>query len=75
VEVGQRSRPASFSQYTTPEFWADPHIAAKMLEFHLAPLSWPASRPHEFIERSVARCSTAPAGRPHPAGRARRDPW
>jgi hypothetical protein len=41
VEVGQRSRPAPFSQYTTPEFWADPHIAAST-----------AARPHPLLDRT-----------------------
>jgi SAM-dependent methyltransferase len=46
-------RPEPFSAYTTPDFWNDEHISARMLALHLDPLAVPASRPHEFIERSV----------------------
>lgn len=45
-------RPAPFSAYTTPEFWNDPHISAKMLAHHLAPDSPGASRPHPVVEAS-----------------------
>ncbi len=48
------SRPAPFSAYTTPEFWDDPHVSAQMLALHLDPDGLPASRPHAFIDRSVA---------------------
>lgn len=47
------SRPAPFSAYTTPEFWNDPHISARMLALHLDPESVPASRPHRFIDASA----------------------
>jgi SAM-dependent methyltransferase len=48
------SRPAPFSAFTTPQFWDDPHISAQMLALHLDPEGVPASRPHAFIDRSVA---------------------
>lgn len=47
-------RPAPFSTYTTPQFWDDDHVSARMLACHLDPLSYPASRPHAFIDASVA---------------------
>lgn len=47
------TRPAPFSVFTTPEFWNDPHISARMLANHLDPANPMASRPHEFIDRSV----------------------
>lgn len=46
-------RPEPFSAFTTPEFWNDPHIANQMLAHHLDPDAPMASRPHEFIDRSV----------------------
>lgn len=46
-------RPAPFSVYTTPEFWADPHISARMLTHHLDPDTDASSRRHEFIDRSA----------------------
>lgn len=48
------TRPSPFAEYTTPEFWNDPHISAQMLAFHLDPDLAPASRPHDFIDRSAA---------------------
>ncbi|SEJ60938.1 class I SAM-dependent methyltransferase [Demequina mangrovi] len=48
------SKPAPFSAYTTPEFWNDPHISARMLDLHLDPEAVPASRPHRFIDASAA---------------------
>jgi cyclopropane fatty-acyl-phospholipid synthase-like methyltransferase len=53
VPPGPVGRPEPFSAYTTPGFWNDEHISARMLELHLDPLAAPASRPHEFIDRSV----------------------
>ena len=47
-------RPEPFSAYTTPEFWDDDHISAQMLAYHLDPVSYPASRPHAFIDASAA---------------------
>lgn len=47
-------RPAPFSAYTTPEFWDDPHVSAQMLALHLDPEASAASRPHAFVDRSVA---------------------
>jgi len=47
-------RPAPFSAYTTPEFWDDPHVSAQMLALHLDPDASAASRPHAFVDRSVA---------------------
>lgn len=46
-------RPPPFSAFTTPEFWDDPHISAKMLKAHLNPDTDAASRRHDFIDRSV----------------------
>ncbi|WP_066583197.1 SAM-dependent methyltransferase [Cellulomonas timonensis] len=46
-------RPEPFSAFTTPEFWDDAHISARMLALHLDPEAAPASRPHAFIDRSV----------------------
>lgn len=46
-------RPAPFSACTTPAFWDDPHISARMLEQHLDPVSDRAPRPHAQIDRSV----------------------
>ena len=46
-------RPEPFSVYTTPEFWADPHISARMLTHHLDPDTNASSRRHEFIDRSA----------------------
>lgn len=48
------SRPTPFSAYTTPEFWNDPHISARLLTAHLDPETDNASRSHAFIERSAA---------------------
>lgn len=47
------ARPEPFSAYTTPAFWNDEHVSLQMLAMHLDPLAAPASRPHEFIDRSV----------------------
>lgn len=47
------TRPPAFGAYTTPEFWNDPHISAQMLRYHLDPDLAPASRPHDFIDRSA----------------------
>lgn len=47
------SRPEPFSAFTAPEFWNDPHISERMLAHHLDPADPLASRPHEFIDRSV----------------------
>ena len=46
--------PAPFSVYTSTAMWSDPHVSQQMLKYHLDPLSMPASRPHAFIDRSVA---------------------
>lgn len=47
------TRPAPFSAYTTPSFWDDPHISARMLVHHLSPDDDLSSRRHDFIERSA----------------------
>lgn len=39
---------------STAKFWDDEHISKGMLAAHLDPSSDPASRNHEFIDRSVA---------------------
>lgn len=46
-------RPAPFSAFTTPQFWDDPHISQRLLASHLDPENPMASRPPEFIDRSV----------------------
>jgi hypothetical protein len=51
--AGSGGRPDPFSEYTTPEFWNDEHISRQMLRFHLDPMAEPASRAHQFIDRSV----------------------
>ncbi|HMO11514.1 MAG TPA: class I SAM-dependent methyltransferase, partial [Actinotalea sp.] len=61
------TRPEPFAVYTTPAFWDDDHVSASMLAAHLDPLSWPASRPHAFIDASVEWLVTAldpPPGAP-----------
>jgi len=47
------ARPELWSRYTADTLWTDPHIASQMLEFHLNPDTELASRPPDFIERSV----------------------
>lgn len=44
-------KPELYAQSTT-KFWDDEHISKGMLESHLDP-GWGASRPHEFMDRSV----------------------
>lgn len=46
-------RPAPFSSMTIRELWADPHISERMLRHHLDDALEGASRPTEFIDRSV----------------------
>lgn len=48
------TRPAPFSRSTIATLWTDPHLSAQMLRFHLDPEVDAASRPHAFIDRSVA---------------------
>ena len=48
------TRPRPFETYTAERLWADPHISAKMLEYHLDPNVGLASRKAEFIESSAA---------------------
>jgi SAM-dependent methyltransferase len=47
-------RPEPYACLTIEELWADPHISERMLQFHLDPTVEAASRPADFIERSVA---------------------
>lgn len=47
-------RPEPFSRYTVDGLWTDPHIAARMLEFHLDPSIDLASRRPEIIDATVA---------------------
>jgi len=47
-------RPEPFSTYTTDVLWTDPHIADRMLRFHLDPETDLASRRPESIDRMVA---------------------
>ena len=46
-------RPPVFSEYTADRLWQDEHISQRMLELHLDEHAELASRPHEFIDRSV----------------------
>ncbi|MCP4545564.1 MAG: class I SAM-dependent methyltransferase [bacterium] len=46
-------RPPVFSIYTAETLWNDEYISRQMLACHLDPESLPASRPHNFIERSA----------------------
>lgn len=48
------TRPPLFSAYTAEALWTDPHVARQMLSLHLDPTQALASRPHDFIQRSVA---------------------
>ncbi|MCL1900044.1 MAG: class I SAM-dependent methyltransferase [Promicromonosporaceae bacterium] len=54
-----RKRPAPWSAYTTPDFWADEHISAGMLAAHLHPDWDAASRNHATIARAAAWLSGA----------------
>jgi SAM-dependent methyltransferase len=56
---GIATRPAPFSRSTITTLWTDPHLSAQMLRCHLDPEVDAASRPHAFIERSVAWLSDA----------------
>jgi len=47
-------RPELWSRYTAADLWAEPHMAAQMLGFHLNPDTELASRNPEFIKRSTA---------------------
>ncbi len=49
-----RRRPEPFSAYTTPDFWDDPYVSARLLACHLDPDNPAASRAPAFIDRSVA---------------------
>ncbi len=46
-------RPEPFSEYTARDLWDDPHIAERMLAYHLDSGVDAASRNHDFIDRSV----------------------
>ena len=48
------ARPEPFSVHTAETLWTDPHIAARMLEFHLDPEGGLASRPFAVIDAMVA---------------------
>ena len=47
------ARPEPFSAYTADVLWTDPHIAARMLAFHLDPEGGLASRPFAVIDAMV----------------------
>ena len=47
------ARPEPFSVYTADTLWTDPHIAARMLDFHLDPEGGLASRPFAAIDAMV----------------------
>jgi len=47
------AKPDIWCASTAAELWTDEHISRKMLEFHLDAASEPASRPHDFIDRSA----------------------
>jgi SAM-dependent methyltransferase len=46
-------RPEPYAQYTTVEFWNDPHVSQFLLQEHLNPASDLASRNHAFLDRSA----------------------
>lgn len=48
------TRPAPFARSTIATLWTDPHLSAQLLRCHLDPELDAASRPHAFIDRSVA---------------------
>jgi SAM-dependent methyltransferase len=48
------TRPVPFSRSTIATLWTDPHVSDQLLRCHLDPLMDAASRPHAFIDRSVA---------------------
>ncbi|MDQ1289993.1 MAG: methyltransferase 25 protein [Actinomycetota bacterium] len=48
------ARPEIFSRVTTADLWTDPHISARMLEYHLDPDVDISSYRREFVDRSVA---------------------
>lgn len=50
-EIG--ARPAQFQFYTARKLWTDPHIAKRMLSFHLSNGIDAASRSGEFMDRSA----------------------
>jgi len=45
-------RPVLYER-TIEKFWTDPHISSRMLKSHLDPENDGASRPHDFMDRSV----------------------
>ncbi len=47
------ARPAPFQFYTARKLWTDPHIAKRMLSFHLNGEMDAASRSGEFMDRSA----------------------
>ncbi|MBN1639293.1 MAG: class I SAM-dependent methyltransferase, partial [Ignavibacteriales bacterium] len=47
------TKPEIWSKYTAYDLWADEYISQKMLAYHLDATSELASRPHDFINRSV----------------------
>ena len=47
------SRPKPFEFYTAADLWADEHISAQMLAYHLQTDSDLSSRRGEFIDQSV----------------------
>ena len=47
------ARPALFDAYTADELWTDPHMAERMLGFHLDGVSGLSSRPFPVIDASV----------------------
>jgi 2-polyprenyl-3-methyl-5-hydroxy-6-metoxy-1,4-benzoquinol methylase len=46
-------RPDPFSEHTARDLWNDPHIAERMLAYHLDSAVDVASRNHDFISRSA----------------------
>lgn len=47
------ARPKPFEYSSAHDLWADEHISAQMLSYHLDPQTDISSRNHDFIERSV----------------------
>ena len=55
------SRAEPYAQYTTVEFWNDPHVSQFLLQEHLNPASDLASRNHAFLDRSAEWISMSSA--------------
>lgn len=52
------ARPEPFSFYTAADLWTEPHLAQRMLDFHLDPAGDVASRNQSFIAAAVEWITT-----------------